>query len=205
LRLTVESLLTDYRVYDISVQTEMSDKTSSLHPAVRSTILHWGELGTRWGINRTVAQVHMLLYLSETPLDAGAISELLEIARSNASTSIRELESWGLIRAVHLLGDRREHYEAISDVWEAFVLIVESRKRREIDPTLSVLRSCAADLNSSKNADPFPRKRIAELLEVLETIATLSEEFLRLPTTVIRGLGRFRGRLAAVLPLRKAR
>src|SRR5882672_6507572 len=108
----------------------------------RQFILHWGEMGTRWGINRTVAQIHALLYLSPQPLAAEDIASTLNVARSNVSTSIRELVSWGLVRPVHVLGERREHYESLKDVWEMFRIIVEQRKRREIDPTLQLLRSC---------------------------------------------------------------
>src|SRR6202047_2981221 len=97
-------------------------------------ILHWGEMGTRWGINRTVAQIHALLYLSSRALPAEEIAKTLSVARSNVSTSIRELEGWGIVRAVHVLGDRREHYESMKDVWEMFRLVIEQRKRREIDP-----------------------------------------------------------------------
>src|SRR4051794_9004572 len=103
-------------------------------------ILHWGEMGTRWGINRTVAQIHALLYLSPKALPAEEIAETLSVARSNVSTSIRELETWGIVRAVHVLGDRREHYESMKDVWEMFRLVIEQRKRREIDPTREMLR-----------------------------------------------------------------
>src|ERR1700687_2822457 len=102
-------------------------------------ILHWGEMGTRWGINRTVAQIHALLYLSPRALPAEEIAETLSVARSNVSTSIRELEGWGIVRAVHVLGDRREHYESMKDVWEMFRLVIEQRKRREGDPTRGVL------------------------------------------------------------------
>src|ERR1700726_904493 len=110
-------------------------------------ILHWGEMGTRWGINRTVAQIHALLYLSPRALPAEEIADTLSVARSNVSTSIRELETWGIVRAVHVLGDRREHYESMKDVWEMFRLVIEQRKRREIDPTREMLRRCLAGLD----------------------------------------------------------
>src|SRR5688572_24524902 len=103
-------------------------------------ILHWGEMGTKWGVSRTVAQVHALLYLSPKPLTAEEITQTLSVARSNVSTSLRELQGWNLARPVHVLGDRREHYESLKDVWEMFDVIIEQRKRREIDPTLEVLR-----------------------------------------------------------------
>src|SRR5579864_8603618 len=115
--------------------TEITDM-ATLSPVQRQYILHWGEMGTRWGINRTVAQIHALLYLSPTPLPADEIAQTLDVARSNVSTSIRELETWGIVRALHVLGERREHYESMKDVWELFRVIVEQRKRREVDPTL---------------------------------------------------------------------
>ncbi|HWZ84281.1 MAG TPA: MarR family transcriptional regulator, partial [Terriglobales bacterium] len=104
----------------------------------RQFILHWGEMGTRWGISRTVAQIHALLFLSPEPMNAEQLAETLNVARSNVSTSIRELESWGVIHPVHVLGDRREHYESLKDVSEMFVRIMEVRKRRELDPTLQL-------------------------------------------------------------------
>ena len=96
-------------------------------------ILHWGEMGTRWGVNRTVAQIHALLYLSPEPLHAEEIAETLSVARSNVSTSIKELQSWGLVHVVHVMGDRRDHFESLKDPWEMFTVIMEERKRREID------------------------------------------------------------------------
>src|ERR1700684_4588889 len=130
----------------LSEITEMSEIAGKLSPAARKFVIHWGELGTRWGINRTVAQIHALLYLSPVPLEMAAICDTLEIARSNASTSLRELRGWGVVRSVHLIGDRREHFEAITDVWQMFAILIEARKRREIDPALTMLRECAAEL-----------------------------------------------------------
>src|SRR5881628_541307 len=104
-----------------------------LPPVVAKFILHWGEMGTRWGINRTVAQVHALLYLSARPLNAEEIARSLAVARSNVSTSLRELRSWGIVRIVHILGDRRDHFESMKDVWEMYRIILEERKRREVD------------------------------------------------------------------------
>src|SRR6201997_4184245 len=122
-------------------------------------ILHWGEMGTRWGINRTVAQIHALLFLSPKPRPADEIAETLNVARSNVSTSIRELESWGIVRAVHVLGERREHYESMKDVWEMFRVIVEQRKRREVDPTSQLLQRCLEELDREKSSDPYTRER----------------------------------------------
>src|SRR2546430_15822260 len=105
-----------------------------LPPLTQKFILHWGEMGTRWGINRTVAQVHALLFLSEKPLPADEIAKTLGVARSNISTSLRELQNWGIVRVVHVIGDRRDHFESMKDVFAMFRVIARERKRREIEP-----------------------------------------------------------------------
>src|SRR5499433_1403327 len=130
----------------------MTQESPSLTPVAQKFILHWGEMGTRWGINRTVAQVHALLFLSPKPLPADEISTTLDVARSNVSTSLRELQGWGIVRVVHVLGDRRDHFESIKDVWEIFRIVSEERKKREIDPTMRVLAECAAELGRSGSA-----------------------------------------------------
>src|SRR6185369_11277665 len=105
-------------------------------------VLHWGEMGYRWGINRTVAQIHALLYLSPRPLSADQICEALGVARSNVSTSLRELQNWGIVKVAHVMGDRRDHFESMKNVWEMFRIVLHERKKREIDPTLALLRAC---------------------------------------------------------------
>src|SRR5438876_5329154 len=139
-----------------------------LTPLIQKFILHWGEMGTRWGINRTVAQIHALLYLSPKPLTAEEIADLLSVARSNVSNSLKELQGWGIVRVVHVMGDRRDHFESMKDVWEMFRIIVEERKRREVDPTLALLRACAADPGSP--ADPYLQERLREMLDFFETM-----------------------------------
>src|SRR5438270_13385149 len=104
-----------------------------LSPIEQRFVLHWGEMGTRWGINRTVAQVHALRFLSPKPLHAEEIANTLEVARSNVSTSLRELQGWGIGCVAHVLGDRREHFESVKDAWEISGTIAEERKRRPID------------------------------------------------------------------------
>ena len=151
-------------------------------------ILHWGELGTRWGLNRTVAQIHALLYLSPEPLAADEITTLLGVARSNASTSLRELQGWGVVRVVHVMGDRRDHFDATHDVWEMFSVIVEERKKREIDPTLAVLRECVAESN-----DKETRKRIKDLLSFFEEMTSLYDEFRKMPGGALRQVLKIRG------------
>ena len=162
-------------------------------------ILHWGEMGTRWGINRTVAQIHALLFLSPKPLAADEIAETLTVARSNVSTSIRELESWGIIRPVHALGERREHYESLKDVWEMFRIIVEQRKRREIDPTLQLLRSCLDELKRENNPDAYTRERLEEMTEFFEAGTGAYEEFRQMPPAALRGLLKMRGKIRKLL------
>src|SRR5207302_3326837 len=131
-------------------------------------VLHWGEMGTRWGINRTVAQIHALLYLSPKPLHAEEIAETLDVARSNVSTSLKELQGWGIVKLTHVLGDKRDHFESMKDVWEMFRVVLDERKKREIDPTLSMLRACIAQAQTDKTTDAHTVQRIRDLAEFFE-------------------------------------
>jgi DNA-binding transcriptional regulator GbsR (MarR family) len=171
----------------------------TLTPVAQKFILHWGEMGTRWGINRTVAQVHALLFLSPKPLPADEISQTLSVARSNVSTSLRELQGWGIVRVVHVLGDRRDHFESIKDVWEIFRIVSEERKRREIDPTLRVLSECVQELMSSPQGDAYTRERPKSMLEFLTTMTGLFEEILRMPTGALKGVSKLRGKVITLL------
>lgn len=159
-------------------------------------------MGTRWGINRTVAQIHALLYLSPKPLSAEEIAGTLGVARSNVSTSIRELESWGLVRAVHLLGERRAHYESMKDVWEMFRVIVEQRKRREVDPTLLLLRRSLADLGKDGGADTYTRERLEAMAEFFEAVMAAYEEISQISPQTLRGVLRMRGKIRKLLQLK---
>ena len=183
--------------------TKTGQAEAPLSATARKFVVHWGELGTRWGINRTVAQVHALLYLSRRPLDVRVICDALHVARSNASASLRELEAWGIVKSVHILGDRREHYEAVADVWQMLSILAQARKRREIDPTLAVLRECAAEpIGADRVSGQFVQARIKAMLELFETLSPLVDEFTLLPSSAIRGMARLRGRLRSVLPSR---
>ena len=164
-------------------------------------LLHWGEMGTRWGINRTVAQVHALLFLSPKPMPADEIAQTLSVARSNVSTSIRELESWGLVRPVHVLGDRREHYESMKDVCEMFRVILEQRKRREVDPTLQLLRRCLAE-SAKDGSDHYTRERLQEMAEFLEGAAAVYGEISQMSPSTLRNLLKMRGKLRKLLPMK---
>lgn len=179
----------------------MTDRTDpgallSMSPTVEKYVLHWGEMGTRWGTNRTVAQIHALLYLSPRPLHADEIVQLLSVARSNVSTSIRELQSYGLVRIVHLLGDRRDYFESLTDVWELFTVILDQRKQREITPTLSMLRDCALAMESDEAADPATRKRITDMLEFLEGCSDWYEQVRTIPAAKLKKLMKLGARIA---------
>lgn len=150
-----------------------------LSPVMERFILHWGEMGSRWGVNRTVAQIHALLFLSEQPLTAESISEVLQVARSNVSTSLRELQGWGLVKMVHVIGDRRDHFEAHHHVREIFRVVVDERKKREIDPTLTVLRDCVTEAGAE--TPKLVRERMSETLEFMETLAGVYDELKQLP------------------------
>nr|WP_297351632.1 MarR family transcriptional regulator [uncultured Caldimonas sp.] len=156
----------------------------NLSPTLSRFVLHWGEMGTRWGVNRTVAQIHALLYITGRPMHAEEIAETLVIARSNVSTSIRELQSWKLVRLVHIPGDRRDHFETSTQVWELLRTIVRERQQREIAPTVAVLRELLADPAIAK--DPAEAKlRMKETLDLLETLTMWSDEMLRLDTATL--------------------
>jgi DNA-binding transcriptional regulator GbsR (MarR family) len=161
-------------------------------------VLHWGEMGTRWGINRTVAQVHALLFLSHKPLHAEEIATTLSVARSNVSNSLRELQGWGIVRVAHVLGDRRDHFESVKDVWEIFRIVGEERKRREIDPTLRVLLECVADLKKAGPAHGYTHERLEEMLAFLATTSALFDELVHMPTTTLKRMVRLRGKLKAL-------
>ena len=155
---------------------------AELTPAMKGFILHWGEMGSRWGVNRTVAQIHALLYLSPEPLHAEAIAETLSVARSNVSNSLKELQSWGVVKTTHVMGDRRDHFESMKDVWEMIRIILDERKKREFDPTLAVLRELTATAKESGGKDAHAHERLAEMLGFFESVGAWYAQLGRLPT-----------------------
>ena len=152
----------------------------SLTPVQQRFVLHWGEMGVRWGINRTMAQIHALLYLSPDPLAADEICEALAVARSNVSNSLRELQNWGIVKVVHVMGDRRDHFETMKDVWEMFRQVLDERKKREIDPTVEVLSACAEE--AAKDKDKLTHERLAAMRDFFETMSTWYDQIDQLPT-----------------------
>ena len=159
-----------------------------LTPVMEKFVVHWGEMGTRWGVNRTVAQIHALLYLSPEPLNAEEISETLGVARSNVSTSLKELMSWRLIKVIHVLGDRRDHFESLKDLWEIFNCVVEERKKREIDPTLTILRQCELEATHDKGTPEEIKQRIKDMTEFLETLTGWYEQMSSIPKATVMKL-----------------
>jgi len=172
---------------------------TTLTPVTQKFILHWGEMGTRWGINRTVAQVHALLFVSLRPLPADEIATTLAVARSNISTSLRELQGWGIARVVHVLGDRRDHFDCTKDVLEIFRIVSEERKRREIDPTLKVLAECVQELKTGAQPDAYTRERLESMLEFLAAMTGVFEEIMRMPTPALKGVVKLRGKVISML------
>ncbi|QOY93161.1 GbsR/MarR family transcriptional regulator [Massilia sp. UMI-21] len=172
----------------------------TLSPTAQKFVLHWGEMGSRWGVNRTVAQIHALLYLSGRPLSADDIVETLGVARSNVSNSLKELQSWKLVRVSHVLGDRRDHFQALQDVWDIFRVILEERKRREIDPTLSVLRECAIDGAEDAELDAATLARMQGVLAFLELLSASFQDFQHLPPQTLQRMLRMGGQVARFLP-----
>jgi DNA-binding transcriptional regulator GbsR (MarR family) len=158
-----------------------------LKPVAKRFVLHWGEMGSTWGVNRTVAQIHALLFIAGRPLNADDITETLEVARSNVSMSLRELSNWNLVKTVHLLGDRREHFETIADVWELFRTVVRERKAREFDPTIDVLRECLKSPEFVAE-DGVSQARIKETLALMESLSTWAGEMIRLDAPTLMKL-----------------
>ena len=187
--------------------TEIAIESRKLAPAVERFILHWGDMGNQWGVNRSVAQIHALLYLSERPLTAEDVADTLGLARSNVSNSLKELIGWKLIRRVPVLGDRRDHYEAETDLYEMVLRIAQGRKEREIDPAAAALRACMAEAENDPRVSAVARKRLGEMQDFVEKLNRWYDQMLGVPpakimaligmgTKVVNFLGFGRGRKA---------
>ncbi len=168
-------------------------------------VLHWGEMGSRWGVNRTVAQIHALLYLSGRPMHAEEIADTLVIARSNVSNSLRELSNLKLVSLVHRMGERREHFETLTDPWSLCRTIVRERKLREFDPTVSLLEACVADPDFARE-DPARQKRIRDTLSLMSQVSGWVNELLRLEPSTLGKLMKLGGKITTLLaPARSTR
>ena len=173
----------------------------SLAPAVERFVLHWGDLGSQWGVNRSVAQIQALLYLSERPLNAERIAETLGMARSNVSTSLKELMAWKLVRRVPVLGDRRDHYEAETDLWEMVTRIAQGRKEREIDPAAAALRACLAAAEGDSRVGEVALRRLTEMSRFIETVDRWYDQMLGVPAAKIMALMRMGAKVVSLLSL----
>ena len=169
--------------------------------ATRDLVLHWGEMGTRWGVNRTVAQVHALLYLSPEPLTAEEIAETLSVARSNVSTSLKELQNWNLAQVTHRIGDRRDHFQTSRDVWEMFMTVIEQRVEREIEPTLAMLRRCRAEMEATRTVHPEVAVRIRALTDFMQEMHAWYSEMKKLPPATLHSLLRAGAGITRLLPV----
>jgi DNA-binding transcriptional regulator GbsR (MarR family) len=176
-----------------------------LSDAARQFILHWGEMGARWGVNRTVAQVHALLYLSPEPLTAEDIAETLSVARSNVSTSLKELQNWDLVQIDSRIGERRDYFQTSADVWTLFLTVVEQRVEREIVPTLNMLRSCAIEARAERPSQPVIAARITAMQVCLEDLLSWYGQIKKLPPASLRSLLSIGSRVTRILPKARRR
>jgi DNA-binding transcriptional regulator GbsR (MarR family) len=197
-------------ISDISVMTEITKIDEALRPrqlpaSIENFVLQWGDMGGKWGVNRSVAQIHALLYLSERPLTAEDIADRLGLARSNVSNSIKELQAWTLIRRVPIKGDRREHFEAEADPWEIFARIAAGRKEREIDPAIAVLRTCRAEAEGDAGIHPLAQARLNALLEFVDTMDRWYGQMKGIPRPQITAMVRLGAKVVSLLSFGKRR
>lgn len=170
-----------------------------LTPTMHRCVLHWGEMASRWGISRSVAQIHALLFLSPAPLTADDIAETLNVARSNVSVSIKELQSWDLVSVTHQLGDRRDYFQSRKDIWEVLTTIVDGRKRREIDPTVQMLRDVKAESKQDTETPAEVKERLTSMLEFLEEMSGWYDQIRGMPRPTLLKLMRMGARVAKVV------
>ena len=175
-----------------------SISTVPLTPQTERFVLHFGEMGSRWGVNRTVGQIYALLFISERPLNADEISEMLGFSRSNVSMGLKELQSWRLVKMAHQPGDRREYFGTPSDVWEIFRTLVEEKRKREIDPTLTMLRDALLEKPSDQQ-ERFAQQRMSAMLELIELSTTWFDEVQRMSPETLESLMRLGSRVQKVL------
>lgn len=177
----------------------MSVNMTPLTPIMKKIILHWGEMGSSWGINRTVAQIYALLYLSPEPLTADQVSSSLGIARSTVSTGLHELQSWGVVKTSHILGDRRDHFTTMKDIWEIFRVILDERKRREIDPTLEFLEESVAEMQISDIDDSQVEERVSDMLDFFRTVTAAYEQYEKIPTDRLKDMLHMSNKISSIV------
>lgn len=178
--------------------TERTPESSKLPPAVEQFVLRWGDMGGQWGVNRSVAQIQALLFLSERPLPAEEIAEKLGIARSNVSNSLRELQAWKLIRRVPVAGDRRDHFEAETDLWQMATKVAQGRKEREIDPMVAAIRAAMRDIDDPR-ISPAVRQRLHAMHDFVNTVESWYQQMLNVPPAQIMTLMRMGAKVVGLL------
>jgi DNA-binding transcriptional regulator GbsR (MarR family) len=159
-----------------------------LTPAMRKYVLHWGEMGQRWGVSRSVAQIHALLYLADAPVAADEIAETLGLARSNVSTSLKELTGWELARLTHIAGDRRDHFAAQQDPWDMLVTIAEGRKRRELDPAIAILDECLAEAKADGETSPATVAKLERMRTLTRQVSQWYDQMRHVPRPLLMKL-----------------
>lgn len=170
-----------------------------LTPTMHRCVLHWGEMASRWGVSRSVAQIHALLFLAPSPLIADEIAETLNVARSNVSVSLKELQAWDLVNVTHVLGDRRDYFQARKDIWEVLTVIMDGRKKREIDPTLQMLRESVAQSKNDTETPEQVKERIGVMLEFLEEVSGWYDQIRGMPRPTLLKLMRMGTRVAKIV------
>jgi DNA-binding transcriptional regulator GbsR (MarR family) len=202
-------------VEDLVAKGEMSEDDSAgpdaarpaaiaLSPVAQRFVLHWGEMGSRWGVNRTQSQIHALLFILGRPLQAEEIADTIGVARSNVSNSLRELQSWKLIRLAHVMGDRRDHFETARDVWDLFKTVVAERKAREFEPTVAMLRACVEEPGFAQEPAAVQR-RVKETLVLMESLSAWGDEMLRLDPDTLMKVMKLGARIQKLLRQGKAK
>ncbi|HTJ02333.1 MAG TPA: MarR family transcriptional regulator [Methylovirgula sp.] len=181
--------------------TEISDKSDSLSPAVQEFVLRWGDMGGQWGVNRSVAQIQALLYLSDRPLTAEDIADQLGLARSNVSNSIRELISWRLVQRVPVFGDRRDHYAAEADLWQIVTRIAQGRKEREIDPAMAAIQKALQAADTDPSISKVARLRLHEMQTFLTTMDNWFSQMLTVPPNTLMRLIKMGSKVVNLLGL----
>jgi DNA-binding transcriptional regulator GbsR (MarR family) len=159
----------------------------NLPPLIETFVLHFGEMGGRWGINRTVGQIYALLFLSDRPLNAEEITEALGVSRSNVSMGMKELEAWRLVRKRHLPDDRRDYFEAPDDIWQIVRTLAEERRRREVDPTLSLLRDVLMETPASA-VEQHAQAKMRQMHDMIELLTGWADDVQKLDNTSLMRL-----------------
>jgi DNA-binding transcriptional regulator GbsR (MarR family) len=176
----------------------MPDERISLSENAHQFVLHWGEMGTRWGINRTVSQIHALLYFTGKPANAEQIADALQIARSNVSNSLKELQNWKLIRISHMMGDRRDYFDTSLDIWALFSTVITERKKREFDPTVAFLQDFYNN-NQFNNNELDAKKRVKDMLDLMQTVSVWGDEMIKLKPETLTKIMKYGAKIKAFI------